>query len=125
LQQRQRPDALAVLVAQASIHSLAKDRGCTRPGCDVPGYWSEVHHVEQWATTHCTDINKLTLACGADHKLLEKGWTTRKRANGDTEWIPPAHSPASGRYPHDHGQPRTNRFHHPEKVLADEDEDDP
>jgi hypothetical protein len=91
----------------------------------VPGYWAEVHHVEQWATTHCTDVNKLTLACGADHKLLEKGWTSRKRANGDTEWIPPAHSPASGRYPHDHGQPRTNRFHHPEKVLADEDEDDP
>ena len=23
----------------------AKDRGCTHPGCDVPGYWSEVHHV--------------------------------------------------------------------------------
>ena len=24
----------------------AKDRGCTRPGCDVPGYYCEVHHVE-------------------------------------------------------------------------------
>jgi Domain of unknown function (DUF222) len=77
----------------------AKDRGCTRPGCDVPGYWTEVHHVDEWATTHCTDINKLTLACTPDHKLLEKGWITRKRANGDTEWIPPPHL--------DHGQPRT------------------
>jgi hypothetical protein len=95
----------------------AKDRGCTRPGCDVPGYWAEVHHVDEWATTHCTDINKLTLACAPDHKLLEKGWTTRKRASGDTEWIPPAHL--------DHGQPRTNTFHHPEKILADEDEDEP
>jgi hypothetical protein len=90
----------------------AKDRGCTRPGCDVPGYWCEVHHVEDWATTHRTEIHRLTLACGADHKLVDNGWTTRKRANGDTEWIPPPHR--------DFGQPRTNNFHHPEKVLCEE-----
>ncbi|WP_238600947.1 hypothetical protein, partial [Mycobacterium celatum] len=35
---------------------------------------------------------------------------------GDTEWIPPPHL--------DHGQPRTNRYHHPEKLLRDDDEDD-
>jgi hypothetical protein len=95
----------------------AKDRGCTAPGCDVPGYYCEVHHVEDWATTHCTDVNKLTLACGPNHKLVQNGWTTRKRQDGQTEWIPPAHL--------DHGQPRTNSFHHPEKLLMDEDEDDP
>ena len=95
----------------------AKDRGCTRPGCDVPGYWSEVHHIEKWANTHCTDINTLTLACGSDHPLAEQGWTVRKRTDGITEWIPPPHL--------DHGQPRTNSYHHPEKLLADEDEDDP
>jgi len=96
----------------------AKDRGCTRPGCDVPGYWSEVHHVDEWANCHTTDVNKLTLACTPDHRLLEKGWKTRKRANGDTEWIPPPHL--------DHGQPRTNSYHHPEKLLcASDDEDDP
>ena len=93
----------------------AKDRGCTRPGCDVPGYWSEVHHVDQWAATHCTDVNKLTLACTPDHKLLEKGWITRKRADGDTEWIPPPHL--------DHGQPRTNGYHHPENLLCEDEED--
>jgi hypothetical protein len=97
----------------------AKDRGCTRPGCDVRGYWCEVHHVEDWATTHCTDVNTLTLACGSDHPLVEPGgWTTRKRKDGTTEWIPPPHL--------DHGQPRTNTFHHPEKLLADgDDEDEP
>ncbi len=95
----------------------AKDRGCTRPGCDMPGYWCEVHHTEQWATTHCTDVNTLTLACGSDHPLVEPGgWTTRKNANGDTEWIPPPHL--------DHGQPRTNKFHHPEKLLAEDEDDD-
>ncbi len=92
----------------------AKDRGCTRPGCDMPGYWCEVHHVEAWARTHHSDVNTLTLACGSDHALVEPGgWTTRKRANGDTEWIPPPHL--------DYGQPRTNAFHHPENVLAEDD----
>ena len=95
----------------------AKDRGCTRPGCDVPGYWSEVHHVEEWATTHCTDVNTLALACGSDHPLVKPGgWVTRKRKDGNTEWIPPPHL--------DYGQPRTNTFHHPEKLLADGDEED-
>jgi Domain of unknown function (DUF222) len=95
----------------------AKDRGCTRPGCDVPGYWTEVHHVEPWATTHCTDVNQLALACGGDHPLAEHGWITRKRNDGTTEWIPPPHL--------DHGQPRTNTYHHPGELLADDDEDDP
>jgi len=96
----------------------AKDRGCTHPGCDVPGYYSEVHHVTDYAKCRTTDVNDLTFACGPNHKLLEQGWTTRKNANGDTEWIPPPHL--------DHGQPRTNTFHHPEKLLRDsEDEDDP
>lgn len=96
----------------------AKDRGCTRPGCDRPGYWTEAHHVEDWATTHRTDVNKLTLACTSDHPLVGPGgWTTRKNARGDTEWVPPPHL--------DYGQPRTNLFHHPEKLLAEEDDDEP
>jgi hypothetical protein len=93
----------------------AKDRGCTAPGCDVPGYLTEVHHVNPWAKTHTTDINDLTLACGPQHKIAEQGWTTRKNRHGDTEWIPPPHL--------DYGQPRTNIFHHPEKLLR-QDEDD-
>ena len=51
-------------------------------------------------------------------RALKPGtWTTRKRNNGDTEWIPPPHL--------DHGQPRTNTYHHPEKLLAEDNEDDP
>ena len=44
----------------------AKDRGCTKPGCDAPAYHTQVHHVEGWAATQCTDINTLALACGAE-----------------------------------------------------------
>ena len=91
----------------------AKDRGCTAPGCDVPGYWCEVHHVDDWATGGKTDADKLTFACGANHKLVGKGWTTKKLPNGRTEWIPPRHL--------DHGQKRTNDFHHPERTFEGDD----
>ncbi|WP_078729885.1 HNH endonuclease signature motif containing protein, partial [Mycobacterium tuberculosis] len=94
-----------------------KDRGCSRPGCDAPAYHSEVHHVTPWTTNHRTDINDLTLACGPDNRLVEKGWKTRKNAHGDTEWLPPPHL--------DHGQPRINRYHHPAKILCEQDDDEP
>ncbi|AWK54226.1 HNH endonuclease, partial [Mycobacterium tuberculosis] len=68
-------------------------------------------------TTHRTDINDLTLACGPDNRLVEKGWKTRKNAHGDTEWLPPPHL--------DHGQPRINRYHHPAKILCEQDDDEP
>jgi hypothetical protein len=92
----------------------AKDRGCTAPGCDVPGYWSEVHHIDDWATGGKTDVDKLTFACAANHKLVGKGWATTKLSNGRTEWIPPPHL--------DRGQKRTNDYHHPERMF---DKDEP
>jgi len=94
----------------------AKDRGCSHPGCPVPGYHCEAHHLDPYAKCHTTDANDLTFGCGAHHPLAEQGWTTRKNDNGDTEWIPPPHL--------DHGQARTNTFHHPERLLRDDDDDD-
>ncbi|OBG28644.1 HNH endonuclease signature motif containing protein [Mycobacterium sp. 852002-51057_SCH5723018] len=95
----------------------AKDRGCTAPGCTVPGYYSEVHHVTDYARCRTTDVNDLTFACGAQHRMLRPGgWSTRKNANGDTEWIPPPHL--------DRGQPRTNTYWHAEKLLRRDEDDD-
>ena len=37
----------------------AKDRGCSQPGCDVPGYLTEVHHVRPWWRCRETDIDEL------------------------------------------------------------------
>jgi hypothetical protein len=95
----------------------AKDIGCSAPGCDVGGYYCEVHHVTDYAQCRTTGIDNLTMTCGPHHRLLQpRGWSTRKRANGDTEWIPPPHL--------DRGQPRTNTFHHPNKLLLDPDDDE-
>src|SRR6202041_736930 len=92
----------------------AKDRGCSFPGCTVPGYLCEAHHCDPYATNPVTDVHHMALTCHPNHTLAEQGWTTRKNSRGDTEWIPPPHL--------DHGRPRVNTFHHPEKLLRDDDE---
>ncbi|OBI26485.1 HNH endonuclease signature motif containing protein [Mycobacterium sp. E2238] len=99
------------------IMLYGKDRGCTKPGCDAPAYHSQVHHITGWTTTRRTDIDDLTLACGPDNRLAEQGWTTRTNTRGETEWLPPPHL--------DRGQPRTNTYHHPERFLRDQDDDEP
>lgn len=91
----------------------AAERGCSHPGCDVPPYFTEVHHVIPWATCKRTDIHHLTLGCRTHHKVVDHGWITRKRKDGLTEWIPPPNL--------ERGQPRINIFHHPEKLLRDGD----
>lgn len=96
------------------LHGL--DRGCTRPGCDMPGYLTEVHHVDEWAAGGATDVDRLTFACKADHRLLTVGgWKTRKLPDGRTEWIPPPQLPL---------RPGTNDFHHPERLLPGNDQCD-
>jgi hypothetical protein len=95
----------------------ATERGCSRPGCIVPAYWCQVHHAtKDWADGGQTNIDELTLACGPDNRLVkEGGWQTRKRKDARTEWIPPPHL--------DRGQPRTNTFHHPERLLKPDEND--
>ncbi|OHU24504.1 hypothetical protein BKG77_13550 [Mycobacteroides chelonae] len=101
-----------IATADQRIVLHAKDRGCSAPGCTVPGYLCQVHHVDDWCDDGPTDIDNLTFACGPHHRLLQQGWTTRKRrGNGVTEWIPPPHL--------DTGQSRTNDYHHPERFILD------
>jgi hypothetical protein len=96
------------------LHAI--DRGCTKPGCTVPGYACQVHHAElDWAGGGLTDITDEALACGPHNRLvMEGGWRTRKRRDGTTEWIPPPHL--------DSGQSRVNNYHHPERYLVKEEE---
>ena len=92
--------------------------GCTKPGCSVPPYGCEVHHaVRDWAKGGQTNINELTLACKPDNLFVENtGWTTSIRKDGRTEWIPPPEL--------DTGQTRVNDYHHPERMLIGNDDDD-
>ena len=68
-----------------------------------------MHHIQGWAAQHGpTDINLLTPACPPDNRLIEQGWTVRKRKDGRTAWLPPPHL--------DTGQTRVNNYHHPEEI---------
>ena len=91
---------------------LARDRGCTFPGCRVPGYGCQAHHTTGWQHGGNTNVNTLVLACGGDNRLAEDGWTVTIR-NGTVEWIPPPQL--------DTGQGRVNYYHHPERLLTEPD----
>ena len=87
-----------------------RDRGCSHPGCTVPGYDCQVHHAEKdWADGGNTDVDDLSFACGPHNRLVKRGgWRTRKRRDGTTEWLPPAQLPLVG---------GVNRFHHADKLA--------
>ncbi len=103
--------------ADQRIMLLAKDRGCTAPGCSVPGYHTQVHHATaDWKHGGTTNIDDLTLACKRDNLHAENdGWNTHKLPNGDTEWTPPPNVPLIG---------GTNTYHHPERLLRGAEDDD-
>ena len=71
----------------------ARDRGCTFPGCTVPGYGCQAHHGKRgWSKGGQTNIDEEVLACGPHNLLVEEGgWTTRIRKDGRIDWIPPPH----------------------------------
>ncbi|PRZ44119.1 HNH endonuclease [Antricoccus suffuscus] len=68
---------------------VARDGGCSFPGCDVPPEWCQVHHVIAWRDGGATDIDGLTLACGYHHREFEnRGWKSLM-INGLPHWRPP------------------------------------
>jgi hypothetical protein len=93
------------------IMLIARDGGCTKPGCTVPAYGTQVHHAARdWADGGQTNVDELGLACGPDNRMVgPDGWTTRMNAHNEVEWLPPAIL--------DTGQARVNDYHRPEKLY--------
>ncbi len=103
--------------AAQRIMLIARDGGCTKPGCTVPAYGSQVHHAARdWAHGGLTNIDELGLACPPDNRMVEPGgWSTRINGDTDVEWIPPAHL--------DTGQARVNDYHRPERLFRPPDDE--
>jgi hypothetical protein len=99
------------------IMLIARDGGCTKPGCTVPAYGSQVHHAARdWADDGQTNVDELGLACGPDNRMVGPGgWTTRINGQNDVEWIPPAQL--------DTGQARVNDYHRPERLHRPPDDE--
>jgi hypothetical protein len=66
------------------LYSLGQGSRLHASGLRRSRYWSEVHHVDEWATGGATNVDKLTFSCKAHHKLIEMGWRTRKLPDGST-----------------------------------------
>lgn len=69
---------------------IARDGGCSFPGCTHPASWCDCHHILDWILGGKTDLNNLTLLCRYHHtNFLQKGWTCRINTHRLPEWIPP------------------------------------
>jgi hypothetical protein len=100
------------------IMLIARDGGCTKPGCTVGAYGSQVHHAARdWAEDGQTNVDELGLACGPDNRMVGPGgWQTRINQDNDVEWIPPPDL--------DTGQARVNEYHRPERLFRPPDDDE-
>lgn len=98
-----------IATADQRLICYARDRGCTRPNCLVPGYRCEVHHSPDWAHGGRTDADKLHFTCGGDHGMTSRGELhTVVMDNGRLGWTDGT------------GPPQTNHAHHPDELLREE-----
>lgn len=102
-----------IATADQRIICHARDRGCTRPNCPEPGYHCEVHHATDWAQGGRTDADELFFACGPDHGAATRGdLQTHVTAQGRLAWTDGT------------GPPQINHLHHPDELLAEDDDDE-
>jgi hypothetical protein len=52
---------------------IARDRGCTYPGCDRGPLWTDAHHIKHWADGGTTALDNLVLLCRQHHRAAHEG----------------------------------------------------
>jgi hypothetical protein len=69
---------------------IARDGGCSFPGCDIAPEWCERHHIISWIDGGTTDLDNMTLLCKYHHHYFaNRGWACRMNTDRLPEWIPP------------------------------------
>jgi hypothetical protein len=74
----------------------ARDGGCTFPGCDRPGNWCDLHHVDPYGNGGPSDIGNFACLCRFHHQVTHRTgwrmfatddqWFWWETPNGDTFW---------------------------------------
>jgi hypothetical protein len=85
---------------------IARDGGCTWPGCDRPPSHCEVNHVIPWAAGGETSVPNGALVCTGDHPNLDHNGWIATLINGIPHYIPPP-------WIDPEQKPRRNHLHHP------------
>jgi hypothetical protein len=69
---------------------MARDGGCSFPGCDRPPGLCEAHHVRHWIDGGVTAAHNCCLLCAAHHQQVHRqNWDITIRG-GHVEFRPPA-----------------------------------
>lgn len=69
---------------------VARDRGCTWPGCDRPPAWAQAHHLVFWEHGGPTDIENLMLLCSHHHHAVhDRGFSVTRRPDGTLHFTRP------------------------------------
>ena len=69
---------------------IARDGGCSFPGCQVAPQFCERHHVISWWDGGDTNIHNLTLLCSYHHRhFAQRGWQCVITTQGLPVWVPP------------------------------------
>lgn len=51
---------------------IARDGGCTHPGCSRPPAWCDAHHIIPWADGGPTSLDNLELLCRPHHRMKHR-----------------------------------------------------
>jgi len=73
-----------------TVALIARDQGCTFPGCDQPPEWTEKHHVVPWSQGGRTDLDNLVLLCDYHHDRIDNGGWHITIRDGVPWYTPPA-----------------------------------
>src|SRR5437762_2047264 len=78
-----------IYTAGQRLAMIARDKGCSIPGCTAPPLWCQAHHVVDHADGGPTSVANGTLLCGPHHRDHARlGWKG-VMIDGVPHWIPP------------------------------------
>ena len=78
-----------IFTEQQRLALIARDGGCSMPGCNAPPAYCEVDHVTEWRYTGRTSIDNAALLCSHGHRHRKnQGWTCQM-INGRPAWLAP------------------------------------
>jgi hypothetical protein len=69
---------------------IARDKGCTYPGCTLAARWCDAHHARHWADGGKTDLANMALLCRRHHRILHHSAWEIHFINGIPYFLPPA-----------------------------------